>query len=365
MNKTNIKFNFEKPTQNVGEDFLIIEGTATTNAVDSDGKEIIITYKAFQDYIASNSTIDTDVDHSYFYNIKTGESFVPSDRLFDPFQHRYQNLKYKDRIVGNVLELDSNAKDIKIEDLDLENLPKVEVKCKCKITDQEAIEDIKNGNLTGFSLLWNGQPLLSIDGKIKVYLKLDYVMLTLTKNPKNDDCNDLSISNEQKKADKNTVEFKGKLQRIQNMVVAQVPLAIGVETEAGQERHGSVLACSYGHIRNYIGEDKMALDCYIGNNLESQNVYKVFQVDPNTGKFDESKFMLGFDNIIDARKAYLQAKPFNIFNGIVESSIDEITGKAKTVEAKSELMLKLQPFEFKKNSKENPNILKLPKINFS
>lgn len=47
------------------------------------------------------------------------------------------------------------------------------------------------------------------------------------------------------------------------------------------------------------------IDVYLGPNQEAKNVFIIHQNDPDTGKYDEDKVMLGFDNKNIAKKAYL------------------------------------------------------------
>lgn len=84
----------------------------------------------------------------------------------------------------------------------------------------------------------------------------------------------------------------------------------------------------YGYIRNTIGNDGDHVDCYIGNNKESDKVFIIHQMEPKTNKFDEDKVMLGFDNKTDAKEAYLKhysSKDF--FGSMDEMSIEDFKSK--------------------------------------
>lgn len=61
----------------------------------------------------------------------------------------------------------------------------------------------------------------------------------------------------------------------------------------------------YGYIRGTVGMDKDHIDTFIGPNPESQRVFVVDQVHPDTGKPDEHKIMLGFDSKAAARDGYM------------------------------------------------------------
>lgn len=78
---------------------------------------------------------------------------------------------------------------------------------------------------------------------------------------------------------------------------------------SGTDRDGNewsqAMAADYGYIRGTVGKDKDHIDVFLGDNLESGKIYVIDQIDPGTGKFDEHKVMMGFDNMNQARKAYL------------------------------------------------------------
>ena len=58
----------------------------------------------------------------------------------------------------------------------------------------------------------------------------------------------------------------------------------------------------YGYFVKTEGYDGDAIDCFIGPNIDSTKIYVVDQF--ISGSFDESKVMLGFDTLKDAKKAY-------------------------------------------------------------
>lgn len=112
-------------------------------------------------------------------------------------------------------------------------------------------------------------------------------------------------------------------------------LSIGVEYLDGDSRHGKVLAGSYGHIRGHKGADGEALDCYLApgvveGNRDSDRIFRVAQLDAE-GDFDEFKFMLGYPNKLQAKKAYLAVIPNARFGSIRESSISEIKNFDKAI----------------------------------
>jgi hypothetical protein len=103
-------------------------------------------------------------------------------------------------------------------------------------------------------------------------------------------------------------------------------LDIGVEYNPGQVRfpgrkNSKKLRSGYGHIRNHVGADGEALDCYIYSGLlnDSQSgsnlIFRVTQL-ADDGDFDEYKFMLGYASKGAAQDAYLQEMPKEFFGGI-------------------------------------------------
>lgn len=91
-------------------------------------------------------------------------------------------------------------------------------------------------------------------------------------------------------------------------------LDIALENPKGSTRSGtapggkawqSTMAHDYGYIRRTEGADGDHVDVFIGDQLDSEMVYVVDQVDPKTGKFDEHKVMLGFYDEAAARAGYL------------------------------------------------------------
>lgn len=61
----------------------------------------------------------------------------------------------------------------------------------------------------------------------------------------------------------------------------------------------------YGYIRGTKAVDNDHIDVFLSDDPEHGNVYVIDQVDPKTGKFDESKVMYGFSSEQEAREAYL------------------------------------------------------------
>ncbi|MDM5083754.1 hypothetical protein OB925_02600 [Aeromonas rivipollensis] len=76
-------------------------------------------------------------------------------------------------------------------------------------------------------------------------------------------------------------------------------------TDQGGKEWQSTMAHDYGYIKRTEGADGDHVDVFIGDQLDSETVYVVDQVDPSTGKFDEHKVMMGFADEQAAREGYL------------------------------------------------------------
>jgi hypothetical protein len=118
---------------------------------------------------------------------------------------------------------------------------------------------------------------------------------------------------------------------------------ISIENKKGSDRSGidkdghewnTTMNHDYGYIRGTVGRDKDHVDCYIGPNPESENVFIVHQNDPVTGKYDEDKVMLGFDSEGAAQKAYLKQYDRPGFLGDI-SAMDIDTFKIKAFDPKN------------------------------
>ena len=91
-------------------------------------------------------------------------------------------------------------------------------------------------------------------------------------------------------------------------------LDISIETAKGgtrTARDGSWTVpdfpAHYGRFKGTVGMDGDHVDTFIGDNLESDQVFVIDQIDPRTGKPDEHKVMLGFDSSEAAIETYGRA----------------------------------------------------------
>lgn len=90
-------------------------------------------------------------------------------------------------------------------------------------------------------------------------------------------------------------------------------LDISIETAKGQERCGCdaegnrwsvMMPCDYGYLRGTLGADGDHIDVYLGENLDSDTVIVVNQIDEKTGQFDEHKVLAGASNEEAALQTY-------------------------------------------------------------
>jgi len=88
---------------------------------------------------------------------------------------------------------------------------------------------------------------------------------------------------------------------------------ITIETLKGTERSGIdeggqkwsvTMQNHYGELDGTIGYDNDPIDVFIGNNPKQGQIFVVDQISPD-GSFDESKVMLGFDSVEEAKAAYM------------------------------------------------------------
>lgn len=101
---------------------------------------------------------------------------------------------------------------------------------------------------------------------------------------------------------------------------------------------------TYGYIRGTRGVDGDHIDIFLSDNPESGNVYVIDQVDQQTGMYDESKVMYGFNSIDEAKDAYLSNYEEGWKVGVIsEVSKDEFK---KWIESSTN---KIKPFSEYKN----------------
>lgn len=115
-------------------------------------------------------------------------------------------------------------------------------------------------------------------------------------------------------------------------------LDIAIENKKGSVRRGvdddgeewrTKLFHDYGYIRGTMGVDGDPVDVFVGPVKESDKVFVVHQENPENGKYDEDKVMLGFDSLDYARAAYLAHYDDQDFLGkITAMNFEEFKKKA-------------------------------------
>ncbi len=112
---------------------------------------------------------------------------------------------------------------------------------------------------------------------------------------------------------------------------------ISVENPVGSLRKGvdedgkaweHEMKSHYGYFKGTVGKDGDHVDVFTKSNTpEDYNgpVYVIDQVEPSTGKFDESKVMLGYDSPAEAKQAYSENydKDWKGFSAITEIGVDD------------------------------------------
>jgi hypothetical protein len=90
-------------------------------------------------------------------------------------------------------------------------------------------------------------------------------------------------------------------------------LDIAIENPKGSVRSGvdqdgeaweTTMPAHYGRIKRTTGADGDQVDVYLGDDLQSEVVYIVDQIDPKTGKFDEHKVVMGASSMPAAMSLY-------------------------------------------------------------
>jgi len=102
---------------------------------------------------------------------------------------------------------------------------------------------------------------------------------------------------------------------------------ISVEFERGDIRKHkdgqTKMLYPYGYIEFTKGQDGEPLDAYVGPDSMAEYVYEIKQLKADTGKFDEMKYMLGFDSPEEAKRAYISHYNPNFFGGIKAISLED------------------------------------------
>lgn len=118
-------------------------------------------------------------------------------------------------------------------------------------------------------------------------------------------------------------------------------LTVAIENPKGSTRKGvsksgkaweTTMANSYGYILKHVSEaDGDHVDVFLGDHPESELVFVVDQVSPESGRFDEHKVLMGFTNESDARSGYLNNydKSWKGLGDITSLTIEQFRGWLK------------------------------------
>jgi predicted RNA methylase len=132
-------------------------------------------------------------------------------------------------------------------------------------------------------------------------------------------------------------------------------MKISIENPLGSKRKGkdkdgkewsTDMQHHYGYVRGTVGKDKDHLDTFVKPGTESSpKVFVIDQVDPKTGKFDEHKVMIGFNNKLEAGAAYKAnyEKGWKGGSGITEMSMDDFKKWAFDGKRKTKRLSKQEP----------------------
>jgi hypothetical protein len=119
-------------------------------------------------------------------------------------------------------------------------------------------------------------------------------------------------------------------------------LKISIENEVGSVRRGvnkktgkaweTRMRYPYGYIRLTQGVDGDHVDCFLGPHKHARYAYVIHQNNPNTGKYDEDKVMLGFTSATAAKAAYNvhYDQPWKFYGSMDEVLMEDFIRKVLT-----------------------------------
>lgn len=108
-------------------------------------------------------------------------------------------------------------------------------------------------------------------------------------------------------------------------------LDVHIEHSKGMTRVGPTwsvqMPADYGYINRVPGNDGDDLDCYVGPNHDSRNVWIIDQLHLNSRDFDEHKCLLGYNTLREAMADYLQGysdgRGYDRIGGVRAMNMDE------------------------------------------
>lgn len=125
---------------------------------------------------------------------------------------------------------------------------------------------------------------------------------------------------------------------------------ITIENPKGSVRRGvsksgenweSTLYSHYGYIKRTEGSDGDQVDVFVGDDVLSERIFVIDQIDPKTGTFDEHKVMIGFTTKDEASENYfMNYEPgWDGMGAITELSKDEFSAWVKNPDRVSEPLI--------------------------
>jgi hypothetical protein len=151
-------------------------------------------------------------------------------------------------------------------------------------------------------------------------------------------------------------------------------------TRKGKNKEGveweRTLESDYGYIKRTKGADGENVDVFIGENPESDKVFVVDQVSPDSKEFDEQKVMMGFDTKQSARDGYLAnyAEDWQGLGAITEMTQDQfkdwvnngdLSKPVSDIEGQQEILLSRSgvPFKSERSAKLSQTFKANPEAN--
>lgn len=141
------------------------------------------------------------------------------------------------------------------------------------------------------------------------------------------------IKTEEGKVESNPSEAQKEAENYKKGHIKVHGMDVTIENAKGSTRSGTdtsgkkwsiTMNNTYGYFKRSKGKDGDQIDVFLGDNLDSEKVFVVDQVDEN-GEFDEHKVMMGFNSAEEARENYLAnyEKGWKGLGGITEVSLDK------------------------------------------
>ncbi|MEM9264486.1 MAG: hypothetical protein AAGA46_03085, partial [Cyanobacteria bacterium P01_F01_bin.13] len=116
---------------------------------------------------------------------------------------------------------------------------------------------------------------------------------------------------------------------------------IGLQYFPYEKRHDRILPAGYGHFRKTRGADGMAVDVYVGGDLNSDKIFVIDQL--IDGEFDEEKMVIGVSTMEAAIAIYTAVMPREMLGGVREIALEQLEEYRVGVETKADAVETFQP----------------------